>query len=187
MDKQQNRDEWLMAEVAEGKCDALEPLVRRHATPLLSFLQRMTGDRHRGEDLFQEVFLAVWSKRRQYIFPRPFKPWLYAIAVNKCRAAFRHTDWAGMSLYPLPLEESIVPATAQASPVESAVTVETATIISRSLTLLPPQQRTVVVLRLWEQLTYDEIAVIVGCTPATARSHMHHGLCALRRYLEPRL
>jgi RNA polymerase sigma-70 factor (ECF subfamily) len=187
MDKQQNRDEWLMAEVAEGKREALEPLVRRHATPLLSFLHRMAGDRHRAEDLFQEVFLAVWAKRGHYTFPRPFKPWLYAIAVNKCRAAFRHTAWAGPSPYPVPLEENTVPSAPQPSPVESAVAVETAAVISRALTLLPAQQRAVVVLRLWEQLAYDEIAGILGCTPATARSHMHHGLCALRRYLEPRL
>jgi RNA polymerase sigma-70 factor (ECF subfamily) len=187
MDKQQNRDEWLMAEVAAGKREALEPLVRRHATPLLSFLQRMAGDRHRGEDLFQEVFLAVWAKRSQYVFPRPFKPWLYAIAVNKCRAAYRQTEWAGPNPYPVPFEDSVVPASAQPSPAETAVAVETATIIGRALTLLPAQQRAVVVLRLWEQLSYDEIAGMVACTPATARSHMHHGLCALRRYLEPRL
>ena len=82
-------DETLMARTADGNRACLELLVRRHATPLLTFLARMAGDRHRGEELFQEVFLAVWVKRRLYQHPRPFKPWLYAIAVNKCRAAFR--------------------------------------------------------------------------------------------------
>ena len=76
------RDEWLMARVAHGERDCLEPLVRRHATRLLTFIERMAGDCHRAEELFQEVFLAVWVKRRQYQFPRPFKPWLYAIARN---------------------------------------------------------------------------------------------------------
>ena len=83
------RDEWLMAQAALGEREPLELLVRRYAGPLVSFLTRMAGDRHRGEELFQEVFLAVWRKRRQYQFPRPFKPWLYAISVNKCRATFR--------------------------------------------------------------------------------------------------
>ena len=83
------RDEWLMAQVALGSGEPLELLVRRYAQPLVSFLTRMVRDRHRGEELFQEVFLAVWRKRKQYQFPRPFKPWLYAIAVNKGRAAFR--------------------------------------------------------------------------------------------------
>src|SRR5579885_2787631 len=83
------RDEWLMARVALGERECLEALVRRHATRLLTFLERMAGDRHRAEELFQEVFLAVWVKRGQYQFPRPFKPWLYAIAANRCHAAAR--------------------------------------------------------------------------------------------------
>src|SRR5688572_32509619 len=82
-------DERLMNEVAYGQRGALETLVRRHAAPLLTFLRRLCGDLHRGEELFQEVFLAVWSKRDQYEYPRPFKPWLYRIALNKCRAAYR--------------------------------------------------------------------------------------------------
>src|SRR5262249_57506878 len=85
----QERDEWLMAQVALGKRDYLEPLIRRYASPLLTFIQQMVHDRHRSEELFQEVFLAVWVKRRQYQFPRTFKSWLYAIAVNKCPAPFR--------------------------------------------------------------------------------------------------
>src|SRR5262249_43789443 len=89
MEQRSDRDEWLMAQTALGKREPLEPLLRRHASPLLTFIQRMVGDRHRSEELFQEVFLAVWVKRRQYQFPRPFKAWLYAIALNKCRASYR--------------------------------------------------------------------------------------------------
>jgi RNA polymerase sigma factor (sigma-70 family) len=53
------------------------------------------------------------------------------------------------------------------------------------VTRLPPQQRAVVVLRVWEGLPYARIAEIVGRTEATVRSHMHHGLAALRKHLEP--
>lgn len=83
-------DEWLMGQVARGRRDGLDILVRRYAGPLLTFLTRMTGDRHRSEELFQDVFLAVWVKGRQYDPFRMFKPWLYRIAINKCRASFRH-------------------------------------------------------------------------------------------------
>src|SRR5205807_5840768 len=124
----------------------LEALVRRHATRLLTFIERMAGDRHRAEELFQEVFLAVWVKRGQYQFPRPFKPWLYAIAANRCHAAARGRRPAA------PLEDA--PAWASASPdpspEESAVATETAALVSAAVTLLPPQQRAVVVLRVWE-------------------------------------
>lgn len=83
------RDEWLMLHAALGDQRCLEPLVRRYASPLLTFIRRMIGDGHRSAELFQDVFVAVWTRRKQYEFPRPFRAWLYAIAVNVCRAEFR--------------------------------------------------------------------------------------------------
>ena len=50
-------DELLMAQVAKGRGESLEPLVRRYTVPLVSFLQRMTGNRDRAEDLFQEILM----------------------------------------------------------------------------------------------------------------------------------
>src|SRR5262249_48602582 len=148
-------------------------------------IRRMVGDLHRSEELFQEVFLAVWAKRRQYQHPRPFKPWLYAIALNRCRAAFRRPSAPA----PVSLEDGAapVPAAPDGSPVETAIATETAALIAGAVTLLPPQQRAVVVLRIWEQMSYAEIADAVGCSEATVRSHMHHGLLALRKHLERRL
>jgi RNA polymerase sigma-70 factor (ECF subfamily) len=179
MGAESERDEYLMGRVAQGQQEHLEVLVRRHATPLLTFLHRMAGDRHRAEELFQEVFLAVWLKRRQYQYPRPFKPWLYAIALNKCRAAFRLRRPP-----PRLLGEDDPPAPA-GSPADQAIATETAELVSRAVTALPPQQRAVVVLRVWQGLAYARIAQVVGCNEATARSHMHHGLAALRQALEP--
>src|SRR5262249_22123486 len=55
-------DEETMARVAAGRSDLLERLVRRHSVRLLTFICRLVGDSHRGEELFQDVFLAVWTK-----------------------------------------------------------------------------------------------------------------------------
>jgi DNA-directed RNA polymerase specialized sigma24 family protein len=62
------RDEWLMSQAALGNQCALEPLVRRYANPLLTFIRRMVGDEHRSEELFRDVFVAVWMLRKQYVF-----------------------------------------------------------------------------------------------------------------------
>ena len=173
------RDEWLMAQVAIGERAPLETLVRRYAGPLISFLVRMVRDRHRSEELFQEVFLAVWVKRRQYQFPRPFKPWLYMIALNKCRADFRSPSRPTVDLEP---DASAAPG---ASPTDIAIAGETAELIARAVHALPPQQRIAVVLRIWEGLSYAEIAQITGRSEATVRSNMHHGLAALRKVIAP--
>jgi RNA polymerase sigma-70 factor (ECF subfamily) len=181
MDTHAGSDEYLMTLVAQGKREALEALIRRYATPLLLFLQRMVGDQHLAEDLFQEVFLAVWLKRSQYAEWRPFKPWLYAIALNKCRANFRrqHTP-APVSLDNGPL----APVAAGGAPLDTAVASETAALVNQAITRLPAQQRAVVALRFLQHLSYAEIARILECAEGTVRSHMHHGLCALRKQLE---
>jgi RNA polymerase sigma-70 factor (ECF subfamily) len=181
MNPKQERDEWLMGQVALGKRECLEPLVRRYASPLLTFIRRMVGDAHRSEELFQEVFLAVWNKRTQYQCPRPFKPWLYAIAVNKCRADFRARPAAFLTLDDDP------PLASDPSPADTVIATETASLVAAAVMQLPPQQRAVVVLRVWDGLSYTEIAEAVGRSEGTVRSHMHHGLTALRKALEPRL
>jgi RNA polymerase sigma-70 factor (ECF subfamily) len=178
----QDRDEYLMAQLADGRPELLERLIRRHASPLLTFLRRMVGDAHRSEELFQEVFLAVWTHRRSYQYPRPFKPWLYAIALNKCRSWFRGPPAPGRLV-----EAEELPASAEPNPESAAVAQETAEMVERAVTRLPPQQRAVVVLRVWEGLPYARIAEVLGRNEATVRSHMHHALSALRQSLGPRL
>jgi RNA polymerase sigma factor (sigma-70 family) len=185
MDPQEVRDEWLMAQVARGQRDSLEPLLRRHAGPLLTFIRRMVGDRHRSEELFQEVFLAVWAKRRQYDPGRPFKAWLYAIAANKCREAFRVRGLRTVTA--LEDDSPSAPLASDPGPADTAVATETAALVLTAVQQLPPQQRLVVVLRIWEGMSYNQIADIVGRTTATVRSNMHHGLAAIRKYLEPRM
>jgi RNA polymerase sigma-70 factor, ECF subfamily len=178
-------DEALMAQVVQGQSRALELLVRRHADGLLTFIRRMVLDHHQSEELFQDVFLTVWTKRRSYESPRPFKPWLYAIALNKCRAFFRSRVPRGVSLNGD--DASVIAAAPDGSPPERAIADETDRQVLAAVHALPPQQRAVVLLRVWDDLAYGSIAEVVGCTEGTVRSHMHHGLLALRRALSPRL
>ncbi len=183
MSNDRPKDEDLMMRVAAGNREAMNPLVRRYASPLLTFIRRMTGDWHRAEDLFQEAFLAVWQDRRRYEYPRPFRPWLFGIAMNKCRADFRRTsvpelfhDWLDVPV-----------AAHDPTPVEAAIAVETATLVAQGVATLPPKQRAVLVLRLWNGMEYAEIAAALERTESTIRSLMFHALAGMREYLEPRM
>ena len=177
-------DEELMVRVAAGNRDAMDPLVRRYASPLLTFIRRMIGNWHRGEELFQEVFLDVWRHRRRYEYPRPFRAWLFGIAVNKCRADFRQYSPAAA----LDIDEPQAgPTAGGSSPVEAAIASETATLVAQAVATLPPGQRAVLVLRVWNGQGYAEIAATLGLTESTTRSQMFHAVAAIRRHLEPRL
>jgi RNA polymerase sigma-70 factor (ECF subfamily) len=178
------KDEELMRRVAEGNREAMGPLLRRYASSLLTFLRRMTGDGHRAEELFQEAFLAIWQHRGRYEYPRPFRPWLFGIAINKCRASFRD-PFTRVERLPDWLDP---PAAARdPTPIEAAIATETALLVSHALAALPPKQRAVLVLRAWNGMEYAEIAQALGRSEATIRSQMFHALAAMRRYLEPRM
>ncbi len=178
-------DEYLMGQVARGKREHLDILVRRYASPLLTFITRMTGSSHLAEDVFQDVFLILWKKRRQFKEDYPFKPWLYRIAVNKCRENHR--------IKTIPISHSCPDGNSQVAesddplPSEIAIAAETSVMINEAVATLPEKQRTVLVLRVWSKLRYSEIAEILGRSEGTVRSNMHHALAALRVYLEPRM
>ena len=184
MEKSYETDEWLMGQVKLGNRQYLAPLVRRYASPLLTYLHRMVGDLHRGEELLHEVLLIIWAKRRLYDFPRPFRPWLFAIATNHCRAAFRRAR-----LPEVDFDSSPAAAFTDGgpSPIDAAIATETAQLVTSAVAALPPRQRAVVALRIWNGLSFAEIGQVVGCTEATARSHMHHGLAAMRGQLGNKL
>lgn len=180
----QERDEWLMSQVAADRQDALETLVRRYANPLLTFIRRMLSDHQRSEEVFQDVFLAVWQKRRQYLAAYAFRPWLYAIAVNACRAHLRRRRLAVVPLFEgeaAPFDPDID------APGDVLITTERATMVQAALATLPLKQRAVIALRTWSGLSYGEIAEVLGVGDTTVRAHMHFALKALREYLEPRL
>lgn len=175
-------DEALMQQVACGKREPLSLLLRRYATPLLTFLRRVTGDHHLSEELFQDAFLAVWTGSRTYRFPAPFKPWLFGIAMNKCRAWYRRRgEW---DLHLNGAETAMAP---NASPPDAAMAVETSALVEQAVRRLPVAQRTVVVLKMWNDLSYSEIAAQLECAESTVRSNMFYGLASMRKFLEPRL
>ena len=186
MDLQQQSDERLMQLVANDQREPLTILLRRHANSVLTFLVRMLGDRTLGEELFQEVFLAVWTGRQTYRFPRPFRAWLFGIAANHCRNEHRRRTRRPVAVDSEMLETA-GSVRSDDSPIAGAIATETRRIVEDAVATLPAQQRTVVTLRVWSGCSFAEIAESVGCSEVTARSHLCLALGTLRKHLEPKL
>jgi RNA polymerase sigma-70 factor, ECF subfamily len=169
-------DEQLALGIQHGRADDLTLLVERHHGPLLGFLYRMTGgDRVLAEDLVQETFLRLLSKIFSYRYPRPLKPWLYAIAVNIARdhykqAEFRHTD-----SMPTQFEISVAD-TQETELVNNEETQQVATAMKN----LPLLQREVILLRYFHELSLDEISQILQVPVGTVKSRLSLGLQRLK-------
>lgn len=174
-------DERLMLRFQGGDVRAFEELVRRHRTPVFSFLLRLVGDRGRAEDLCQETFLRVVRSAEGWERRATFRTWLYAVARNQAaddarRQAFRRTE---------PLEDP--PAAAESAELPPDRQAEGALLrpkLEAALASLPAEQREVFLLREHAGLRFHEIAAVTGVPENTVKSRMRYALEALRAKLE---
>jgi RNA polymerase sigma-70 factor (ECF subfamily) len=174
-------DERLMLRFQGGDARAFEVLVRRHRTPLFSFLLRLTGDRGRAEDLCQETFLKVVRASEAWEPRARFQTWLYAIARNQAvdearRQAFRRAE---------PLDGARAADAASDDPPPDGVA-EGALLrpkLEAALAALPEEQREVFLLREYAGLRFPEIAEVTGVPENTVKSRMRYALEALRERL----
>ncbi len=169
-----------MQRFQRGDARAFEALVRRHRTPVFSFLLRLTADRGRAEDLCQEAFMRVvkgapgWEERAR------FRTWLYAMARNLAvdearRAAFRRTG---------PLEGAAgETASGDPAPDAAAEAAQLRPKLEAALAALPEEQREVFLLREHAGLRFAEIAAVTGAQENTVKSRMRYALEGLRARL----
>ncbi|MEW6356259.1 MAG: RNA polymerase sigma factor [Planctomycetota bacterium] len=170
-------DEDLMRRTAAGDVAAFEAIFDRYAGRIVSFALRMTGDRDLAESLAQETFLRALKNASGYAYPRPFSPWLFAIARNACLDELRRKKPVLLDT-PSPIED---PGGAP-SLLSALVQDEEAKALMTAIQDLPDKFREVLVLRAFHDLPYAEIAEIVNCNESTARSRMDYALGRLRKF-----
>jgi len=177
-------DEEIALSIQQGNSEALADLVERHYSRLIGYLYLMLGgDRRQAEDLAQEAFLRTLNAIERYTYPRPFKPWLYAIAIN---LAHNHHDRAETrSVVDQDETQDGMPADGEDEDVEARVA--QLGDIDRMLALLgklPGQQREAIVLRYVDGLSLAEIADVVGVPVGTVKSRLSLGLSRIRTVMQ---
>ncbi len=175
-------DEQLALSLQHGEASALTLLVERHHGPLLGYLYRlMGGDRALAEDLVQETFLRLIRNIGQYRHPRPFKPWLYAIATNLARDHYKSADTRRTD----PLADESLTSTLNETPLdEGLLTVDDARQVTGALAALPGGQREALILRYYQNLSLNEIAEALDIPVGTVKSRLSLGLKRLKELLE---
>jgi RNA polymerase sigma-70 factor (ECF subfamily) len=174
-------DEELALQLQQGHRTALATLVERHYDALRGYLYRMmSGDRALAEDLVQESFLRVLSAAGQYQHPRPFKPWLYAIATNLARNHYKRAD----TRYTHAVGEDGDAMGEWDAPEEALLAQDEVQAVIAALAALSDEQREVIVLYYYQSLEGAEIAAALGIPLGTVRSRLAAGVRRLRQWME---
>jgi RNA polymerase sigma-70 factor (ECF subfamily) len=165
-----------------GSQDAFEQIVRRYQRPVVSLIARMTGDRMLAQDLAQETFIRAFRSLAAFDTTRRLSSWLFRIAHNIAIDALRRSRQPPASSD----AKHITPAANEPStpagpdPVERQ---ELGRALEAALAELRADQRSAIVLRYENGLSFAEIGSVLGVPEVTARSHVHRARKELARLL----
>ncbi len=174
-------DEALMLAWAAGDVAAFEALYARHRQRLHRYLLRQLRDRALADDVFQDIWQRVIAARQGWRPDAGFSSWLYRIAHNRMNDHWR----AGRHRPPAPADAELRTARMADpdTPERARSTFESRRQLQLALEALPPEQREVVVLRLEQELSLEDIGVITGVGRETVKSRLRYAMDKLRLLL----
>lgn len=178
-------DVRLMRLVARGDTSAFENLIERHQALVAGTAARMLGSNSDVEDIAQQVFIRVWKSARRYVPRAKFTTWLLKITrnlvFNELRRAKRR---AQVPLQPEPgAEEVPLKDETNRAPDASLLEDELQRAIEEAIMQLPDSQRMALVLRRYEQLSYEQIAEVLDLSVPAVKSVLFRARTELRSRL----
>lgn len=178
------------SEIARGlrrrDADLLDRLIEKYQHRLLRYLVSLTGRRELAEDLFQETWIRVLERGRQYDARHEFSTWLFAIARNLAIDHLRRKQ--PVSLDGLAHDNDAppfdLPATRLPSALDWTIRREQNEQISAGMQHLASEYREALVLRFQEGMSLEEIATVTSAPLGTVKSRVYRGLSALGPWLK---
>jgi RNA polymerase sigma-70 factor (ECF subfamily) len=191
MDFLSDPDVALMLRVRDGDRAAFDILIERYRKPLLNVIVRTIGRDADAEDLAQDVFVRVYQAAPRYQPTAKFSTWLYTIArricLNHARAqTFRRWfSLTGDDDSDDPPNDPPDPHTPD--PAMDLERRELQRVVAQAVASLPERLRFAVVLRRYEELSYEDISQILGCSVTAAKLRVHRANAILADRLTPYL
>ena len=157
---------------------AFDLIVERHRKPVYQLCYRFVGNHEDASDLSQDVFLRAYRGLKSFRGGSSLKTWLYRIGVNVClnRVAVNK-----------PITEDIDARqhvdTTHESPADRVLRAERAVQVRAAIAKLPPKQRSTLVLRMYQELSHEEIAGVLGSSVGAVKANFFHALGNLKKIL----
>lgn len=186
-------DSQLVEAMHDGNERAFHLVVSRWNEPIFNFCLRLTGDADDAADCTQKTFIQVYQRIGGLKNPSALKSWIYQIALNQCRDELKRRNRFRFIRFgssqgdesdtefttPEPMSTDF-----QTNPEHTIQQSQLRMMLEKALSKIPPEQREVVVMKEMQQLTFPEIAGILGISENTIKSRLYYGLRSLQKLLK---
>ena len=178
-------DQELIADCLSGQTHAFGDLVTRYQNRLFNTLVTVLGSTEDAHDVAQDAFVSAFQKLHTFRGHSAFYSWLFRIALNSAVSRKRKSRVA-VSIDVAREKSGVEPTDRHpaARPEHALETIETQSAVRAALAELAEEFRTALVLKEMEEMSYEEIAQIVGCPIGTVRSRIHRARLELREKLQ---
>lgn len=164
-----------------GDHDAFALIVAEHGPAMHRFAVRILGNAFDAQEAVQEAFASAWRDLRLFRGDSSLRTWLFTLVSRKAADLRRRRR-------PIPVDDEVLVRWAGAEntgPHEHAAAAALVAALDEALAELPVRQRAAWLLREVEELSYDEIAAVLGVTVGSARGHLHRSRNALQERMNP--
>jgi RNA polymerase sigma-70 factor (ECF subfamily) len=186
-------DAALMLRVREGDREAFALLVDRYKQPVMNLVARTLRDLTEAEDVAQHVFLQVYKSAHRYEVTAKFSTWIFTIARNLCLNEIRRRSRHPADSLDATREGEEEQAARQIEDVrtfsapDALLQRELEVKVDEAVNALPEKQRTALLLCRQEDVSYEEIAKVLGCSVSATKSLIHRARETLKEQLKPYL
>jgi len=186
-------DTELMLRVKRGDLEAFAALVEKYKQPVMNLVYRTLPDAAEAEDLAQNVFVQVYKSARRYQPTAKFSTWLFTIARNLCLNEIRRRTRHPAESIDQPSMPDLADTARQVadvrhtSPGDALLEHELHAKIEEAIRALPENQRFALLLCRQEELSYEEIGRVIGCSLSATKSLIHRARETLKERLRPYL
>lgn len=182
---QSSPDQALIQMYLEGDSEALSTLIDRYKEKVFTSIMLLVKDKYLAEDIFQDTFIKVIDTLHsgRYTDEGKFLPWVMRIAHNLCVDHFRKIKRRPTIKTSDNYDIFEVLNFSEAGVDERMVQNQSNTRVRKMLDMLPQDQKEVIIMRHFAELSFKEIAQITGCSINTALGRMRYGLINLRKIM----
>lgn len=171
-------DASLVRACLDGRREAFDVIVGRHRRTVYHVCYRFAGNQEDASELAQDVFLRAYRGLAKFQGQSSLSTWLYRIAVN---VSLNHVSVKRPDIEAIDPERHIDRRSESAA--DRLMRAERAERVRRAIAKLPDKQRTTLVLRIYQELSHEEIATVLGSSVGAVKANFFHALSNLKRVL----